>query len=163
MLRRLYTLYLFFKFRPIWMKPQIPGALKWNVLKCEYKTINAKCNVGNKEISFSLLMECFYIKHSRTLTRYLKCGKIVNQSCTWHSLLMELLVDSVYGNQWRSSQNISGWTILFRITIKSFLLEPILLSGWIERFHDGRSVNTTNSSLYRLWCISPFYVITVCP
>ena len=44
----------------------------------------------------------------------------------------------------RSSQNISGWTILFMIT---FLLISIPLLGWIGRFQDGRSVNTTNASL----------------
>ena len=44
---------------------------------------------------------------------------------------------------WRSSQKISGWMILFMITIKSVLLGSFPLLGWIERFHNGRSVNTT--------------------
>ena len=46
-------------------------------------------------------------------------------------------------NHWRSSQKMSGWAILFMITIESFLLESIQLLGWIEKILDGRSVNPT--------------------
>ncbi len=69
--------------------------------------------------------------------------------------------------QWRSSQNISGWMILFITTIRSVLLGTISLLEWIERFQEGRSVNTTNNyatfkyisdllyipfSLHSAWC-----------
>ena len=54
--------------------------------------------------------------------------------------------------QERSSQNISGWTILSMIAIKSFLLGSIPLLGWIEKFQDWRSVNTTRNFLLEALC-----------
>ena len=46
---------------------------------------------------------------------------------------------------WCSLQISSGWAILFKITIKSFLQESFPLLRWIERFQGGFSVNTTIS------------------
>ncbi len=115
---------------------------------------------------------CLFLKkvqlcvHWRETKRWFTYLKLINFSisCLNQIYCYKLEIDLKYlvhykQHHWRSSQKISGWTILFMITIKSFLLESILLLGWIEWFQDGRSVNTTLVAYYctvLIWLILLF-------